>query len=409
MLSGLCEERRHLAATDEIVHFFHARRRSAAVRRVQDLREEIDVARRVEEKTRACEHEPHREIDVALVGERLVPRRRARGTLARPRPQRDRLDRLDRDATFLAERDERLGVARVFLAGELRGVVREQHAVEGKALEALAVPPRALESVAGDADEAREAGVPRLDGGAERAVLPHRDVPLLLVDEVVQLQEVDVVDAKTPKRVADLVARLGVGALTGLCREEETVAAFTLEPRRDVQLRIAVAGGRVEVVQVVAEHELEGSVGLSLGDLAERGGAEDGSPALVTGAAEWCARDHGQTIVRRAPSSLESRGAKARGGTPWRFRRRSRRRDSPTARSPCRTACARSPAKSAPSRRSSSATGSSRSARSMSRAIGSRRRSRAGASGPATGSRSSCRIPSSSSSPSTQRSKPAGS
>src|SRR4029077_19595531 len=155
---------------------------------------EIDVARGVEEEPGACEHEPHREIDVALVGERLVPRRRARGALAGPWPERDRLDRLYRDAALLTQRDQRLGVARVFLARELRGVVWEQHAVEWEALEAFAVPPRYVESVPGDADEAGEPGVARLDRGAERAVLPHRHVPLLLVDEVVQLEQVHVVN-----------------------------------------------------------------------------------------------------------------------------------------------------------------------------------------------------------------------
>jgi hypothetical protein len=72
----------------------------------------------------------------------------------------------------------------------------EQHAVEGKAFETFAVSPRHLESVAGHADEPSEPGIARLDGRAESAVLSHRDVPLFLVDEIVQLNEIDVVDLK---------------------------------------------------------------------------------------------------------------------------------------------------------------------------------------------------------------------
>ena len=46
-------------------------------------------------------------------------------------------------------------------------------------------------AVAGDADEAHEPLVARLDGCAQRAVLAHRDVPLARVHEAVQLDEVD--------------------------------------------------------------------------------------------------------------------------------------------------------------------------------------------------------------------------
>ena len=93
---------------------------------------------------------------------------------------------------------------------------------------------RHLEPVSGHPDEAREAGVPRLDGRAEGAVLAHRDVPFVLVDEVMQLDEIDVVDAQTAERQPDLVTRLGVRAPAGLRCEEEPVAAFALQPGRDM-------------------------------------------------------------------------------------------------------------------------------------------------------------------------------
>jgi len=72
------------------------------------------------------------------------------------------------------------------------------------------------QTVTGDADEAREPGVARLDRGAQRAIAAERDRPLGRIDEVVELDEVDVIDAQPPYRQPDLVARLGVGALPRL-------------------------------------------------------------------------------------------------------------------------------------------------------------------------------------------------
>ncbi len=75
-----------------------------------------------------------------------------------------------------------------------------------------------------------------------------------------ELDEIDVVGPKPLEREADLVARLRVGALARLRREEETVAAPTLEPRRDAQLGVAVARGGVDVVHTVAVQQLEHTV-----------------------------------------------------------------------------------------------------------------------------------------------------
>src|SRR5438552_11097479 len=59
-----------------------------------------------------------------------------------------------------------------------------------------------------------------------------------------------------------------------------------------MQLGVAVARRRVEMIEVVAEHELEGTVGLGLRDPPECGRAKKRAAALVSGAAEWSARYH---------------------------------------------------------------------------------------------------------------------
>ncbi len=96
------------------------------------------------------------------------------------------------------------GVARV---AQACGVHRQQHRIEVEALEAAQVHRRDARAVAGDADLAHEAGVARFDRGAQRAVGAHRDVPLVVLHQIVELEQVDVIDAQAFERVADLVAR----------------------------------------------------------------------------------------------------------------------------------------------------------------------------------------------------------
>src|SRR2546430_12931359 len=91
-----------LFRSHEIRHLVGGRRRSAAVRGVKNLREEVDVAGGVEKYSGAGEHEAHGEVDVALFGERLVPRRRPRWPFAGPRPRGGRFDRVDADPPLFA-------------------------------------------------------------------------------------------------------------------------------------------------------------------------------------------------------------------------------------------------------------------------------------------------------------------
>ena len=76
--------------------------------------------------------------------------------------------------------------------------------------------------MAGDADEADEALVARLDRRFERAALAQCGLPLDHVDQVVQLEQIDVVDSEAVEGAADLLAGSGPIALPGLRRQEET-------------------------------------------------------------------------------------------------------------------------------------------------------------------------------------------
>jgi len=96
--------------------------------------------------------------------------------------------------------------------------------------------------------------------GAQRAIGSEGRVPFGLVHEVVELDEIDVVRAKSLERATDLIASLRVRALARLRRDEEPIASRTLEPRRDAQLRIAVAGRGIDVIHTLAQQEIENSV-----------------------------------------------------------------------------------------------------------------------------------------------------
>jgi hypothetical protein len=110
---------------------------------------------------------------------------------------------------------------------------------------------------------ANEPFLPRLDRRLKSSVLAERELPLDHVDQVVQLQQVDVVDAETLERASNLFARSLVVALFGLRRKEEP-ARVALEPRCDPQLRVAVRGGGVDVVDAVFEQDLERRIRFAL-------------------------------------------------------------------------------------------------------------------------------------------------
>src|SRR5712692_5698525 len=80
-------------------------------------------------------------------------------------------------------------------------------------------------------------------------------------------------------------------ALVTLGGEEEP-AGLAFQPRRDPNLRLAVDGGGVDVVDTEAEENLECFVRRLLRHGAQRRGAEDDPCALVPGAPELSLRDH---------------------------------------------------------------------------------------------------------------------
>jgi hypothetical protein len=81
----------------------------------------------------------------------------------------------------------------------------------------------------GDADEANEPFLARLDSRLDRAILAQRGFPLDDVDQVVQLQQVNVVDAQALERAVELLLRALVVACVRLGGDEER-PGVPLEP-----------------------------------------------------------------------------------------------------------------------------------------------------------------------------------
>src|SRR5918994_6770320 len=141
-------------------------------------------------------------------------------------------------------------------------------------------------------DEANEALILRTYYRLENTAGSEGGLPLRLVDEVVQLNQVDVIGPKPLERPRDLRVRVVTPPLSGFRRQEE-VRPVCLHPRPDPQLCVAVACGRVDVVDVVLAEQLHRVICFGLRDVTESRGPEDGAGALVSSTSELQNRDHG--------------------------------------------------------------------------------------------------------------------
>ena len=99
--------------------------------------------------------------------------------------------------------------------------------------------------VAGHAEEAHLAALARKGERLERPALPERGLPVGLVHQVVELDQVDHVGAEPLARAFE--ARAGAGGVARVrLRGEEEARAVALQPRAEAQLRVAVHGRGVE-------------------------------------------------------------------------------------------------------------------------------------------------------------------
>ncbi len=143
--------------------------------------------------------------------------------------------------------------------------------------------------MAGHADVRHEPLVASREHRFERSARTDRDLPLVGLDEVVQLDQIDTVDTHPLQRPLQLRSSRGTRPLPRLGREEHLVAVLG-QPRREPIFRCAVSGCGVDVVDPPLPHQRKGRVGSTLTHPTERCGAEDHSGGSVAGRAELGSR-----------------------------------------------------------------------------------------------------------------------
>src|SRR5215203_6842435 len=147
-------------------------------------------------------------------------------------------------------------------------------------------------SVARHTDEADKALTLRAHNGLQHTAGSEGCLPVRLVDEVVQLNQINLVGTKPLERPGDLRVRVVTPPLPGFRRQEQ-VRPVCLHSRPDPQLCVAVACGRVDVVDAVLAEQLHRVIRFGLRDVTESRGPEDGAGALVSSTSELQNRDHG--------------------------------------------------------------------------------------------------------------------
>jgi hypothetical protein len=151
---------------------------------------------------------------------------------------------------------------------------------------------RDSEAVARHTDEADQALILRTNYGLEDTAGSEGGLPIRLVDEVVQLNQVNVIGAKPLERPRDLGVRILTLPFSGLCRQEE-VGSVGLHPRPDPEFCVTVTRGRIDVIDAVLADQLHRVIRFGLTDVAEGRGTEEGAGAVVSGTSELQNGDHG--------------------------------------------------------------------------------------------------------------------
>ena len=257
----------------------------------------------IQEQVRFGEHEAHGPVDGGRVAEGLVPGEPPALVVVPPAATGDGLDRLHGGAPLPARRPQGLDVGAVTGIPQQDGAVGQEHGVERERLEAALVHAGDAQPVPGDPDVAHEVLVPRRRHGLDHTTGGEGRLPLVVLHQVVDLDELDVIGAQPGERPLQLGAGGRARALTGLGGEEDAVAVVG-EPGRQPQLGVAVAGGGVDVVHPVAGDQPEGVVGPLLAHGPQGSRPEEHAGAVVPGPAEGHRRDHRSCVPQQGTSAL---------------------------------------------------------------------------------------------------------
>ena len=110
-------------------------------------------------------------------------------------------------------------------------------------------------------------------------------LPLVFFDQIVELDEVDLVDAEASEASLETRPSRGAGPFIRFGGHEEPVAVAS-QPGGDAQLGVTVGGGGVDVVHAELEEGVENGVGPVLAHGPERRRAEQHPAAAMAGPSE---------------------------------------------------------------------------------------------------------------------------
>ena len=145
--------------------------------------------------------------------------------------------------------------------------------------------PSDAEAVTGDADVIHQALIARRRECLDRSAGREGGLPLVVLHQVVQLDQIDVVDRQAFQRSFEFRPGIVAASLAGL-GGEEYVVAMVGQPRPKPVFGRPVRRGRVDVVDPPLVHLGQRHVGAVLAHAAERCRTEDHPGRQVPGRTE---------------------------------------------------------------------------------------------------------------------------
>jgi hypothetical protein len=162
-------------------------------------------------------------------------------------------------------------------------VVRKKHGIEIKALQASQVHPRDAKPVTGNSDETNHSLLSGLDESLDGAPGAMRRVPLVIFNQVVELNQVQPIHAEAMEGALKASPGTWAGALPSLRGEEEVVPVGG-HPWRNPQFGIAIGRRGIDMVYPKLKEGGEDLVGIVLGDSPYTSGTKDHPAAAMPGA-----------------------------------------------------------------------------------------------------------------------------
>ena len=175
--------------------------------------------------------------------------------------------------------------------------------------------------MAGHSDESHKSFVTRCGQRFDGAARGKGFIPFLWLHQVVELDEVDAIDAEAGQRLFELASGRSTTALTGFGGQKYFVA-MRFQPRGKAQLGVAVSRCRIDVIETRCKNLGKNAVSHFLAATSQRCGAKDHPRAQMSGTAKNESFDHLGSLGSATKFADEMGTGEHRGVARWIVRRR---------------------------------------------------------------------------------------